>query len=106
MIYWIASHLAGEKILDNSDEALAETVAHEHLARHYDRIGFFRSKKGEVDFLQPNRWCVEVKWAQFAENLSKAFYDLTLPEKIVWTQRNFLEQYPKFNAVEATATHS
>jgi predicted AAA+ superfamily ATPase len=98
MIYWIACHLAGEKTRENSDEALAETVAHEHLARVYDRIGFFRSKKGEIDFIQANKWCIEVKWAPTAENLSKAFYDATMPEKIVWTQRNFLDEYPKFSA--------
>jgi predicted AAA+ superfamily ATPase len=95
MLYWISCHLAGERTPEQANDALAETVAHEHLARLYDRIGFFRSKKGEIDFMQANKWCVEVKWSPVAENISKAFYDAVTPEKIVWTQRNFLQEYPQ-----------
>jgi uncharacterized protein len=95
LIYWIASHLAGDRIAEHADDALAESVANEHLARRYTRIGYFNSKKGEIDFLKSQKWCLEIKWAPVADNLSRAFYDMILPQKIVWTQRNFLAEWPE-----------
>ena len=50
---------------------------------------FRRYKKGEIDFISPRKWAVEVKWAEFASNLSKNYLNLSLLNKKVWTKNNF-----------------
>jgi uncharacterized protein len=93
IIYWIGLELAG-KTQDAHEEALAEMVAHEHLCRRYKRFGYYRTDRGEVDFVSAGNWCVEVKWSPAALHLSKEFHKLQLPRKIVWTQKNFLQDWP------------
>lgn len=95
LIYWIALDLAGGRSSEDVEEVLAEQVANEHLARQYSRFGYFKNKRGEVDFVAAKKWCLEVKWAKAATNISKTFFDMVLPQKIVWTQSNFLEEWPK-----------
>lgn len=94
LLYWMALDLSGMRMPDDAESRLAEMVAYEHLARKYRRFGYFQNKHGEIDFLLPTRWAVEVKWAPVAVNLSKAYLNLQLQEKQVWTQGNFLEQWP------------
>lgn len=94
LIYWICVHLAGDRAPTNAEDALAENIANEHLARRWSRFGYLRTDQGEIDFLQANKWCLEVKWAPMAVNLSKTFYNAVLPQKIVWTQNNFLNAWP------------
>lgn len=90
LLYWIAHDLSGRKIAENSVEKLAEMVAHEYLSRSHNRFGYFSNQNGEVDFILPGEWAVEVKWAPAATNLSRAYLNLSTPNKKVWVQNNFL----------------
>jgi predicted AAA+ superfamily ATPase len=79
------------------EASIAEMVAHEELARRFGPsppLGFLSTPKGEVDFVHRKKWALEVKWAPFAHNLSKAFLSLSWPRKSVWHQSNFLDEFP------------
>ena len=91
LLYWIGLELSGKKAPANADEKLAEQVAHEYLSRNHSRFGYFSNKNGEVDFILPGEWALEVKWATAATNLSKAYLNLSLANKKVWTMSSFLE---------------
>lgn len=95
LIYWIAHEWCGLKPPANATEKIAEMVAHEALARKFKRFGYFSNKKGEVDFVFPKSWAIEVKWADAALNLSKTYLDLKIPSKAVWTKSNFLIDWPR-----------
>jgi predicted AAA+ superfamily ATPase len=95
LIYWLAIHLSGSPAPLNAEERIAELVANEHLARRYKRFGFHGNANGEVDFVFPHHWAVEVKWSAVANNLSKTYFQLQVPDKIVWTQNNFLQEWPR-----------
>jgi predicted AAA+ superfamily ATPase len=95
LIYWIALDLAGTREPGNIEDRLAELVANEALCRRYKRFGYFKTQKGEVDFLSPKNWALEVKWSNIPLNLSAAYKQLVLGEKIVWTYHNFLSEYPR-----------
>ena len=99
LLYWIALEHSGLKIPDNSESQLAEMVAHEHLTRRYSRFGYHGNDKGEVDFILPSQWAIEVKWSPVALNLSKTFLQLQIPEKIVWTQVNYLSEWPQLGSL-------
>lgn len=105
LIYWIAYEIAGEAPPKNAEEIVAEQVAHEHLSRRYQRFGYFRSKKGEIDFISAKQWCLEMKWSRVATNISKAFFDVVLPQKIVWTQHNCLLEWPNVKTGSVTKSH-
>ncbi|MBI4405885.1 MAG: ATP-binding protein [Deltaproteobacteria bacterium] len=94
LIYWIAFDLANKREKDKNLEPVAEMVANEHLARKFSRFGYFRNKQGEIDFISAKHWCLEIKWSLAATNLSKSFVQAIIPQKIVWTQQNFLEEWP------------
>lgn len=94
LVYWIASNLAGDKTPKNWEEVLAELTANEHLFRRYQRFGYFKTSSGEIDFMAASKWCVEVKWTPAVTSLSKTFHTTQLPQKIVWSQSNFLDQWP------------
>lgn len=91
LLFRLAYSLAGRKIPDNANEKMAEMVAHEFLSRTQRRFGYFNNRKGEVDFILPKQWAREVKWSNDATNLSRAYIDLTIPDKKVWLKTNFLE---------------
>ncbi len=92
LIYWIALDLAGDALTaKDHEEALAEMAANEFIARASRRVGYFKNSSGEVDFVEANKWCIEVKWAPAARHVSKAFHQLTVPQKLIWTQNNFFE---------------
>jgi predicted AAA+ superfamily ATPase len=91
LIFWMALKWAGIKAPENSIDLLAEQVAHEALARKYNRFGFGVSKKGEVDFILPRVWAIEVKWKNQPTGLSQLYLDLLIPEKKVWFKGNFLK---------------
>ncbi len=95
LLYWVALDLAGESTPKTVVEKLAEMAANESLARRYKRFGYFSSAKGEIDFISGKKWALEVKWAAVPSNLSKAYKDLPFGEKIVWSQTNFLKEFPK-----------
>ncbi|MGK5084814.1 ATP-binding protein [Bdellovibrionota bacterium FG-1] len=95
LLYRISLELAGKKQEENHDAAMAELVAHEALARRYSRLGYWSGKAGEVDFVLAQQWAIEVKWSSAAVNLSKAYLNLVVPEKTVWTQQNFLKEWPR-----------
>ena len=76
------------------ESAIAEMVANEHLARKYDRFGYLAGSSGEIDFYRATEWALEVKWSPVAENISKLFFKAPVPKKIVWTHRNFLNEWP------------
>lgn len=95
LIYWLGFKFAGLKISDDTQSNLAELVAHEHLSRRYEGFGYFQSRNGEVDFLSSKKWAIEVKWSPAATNLSKAYLNIQVPEKTVWTQSNFLVEWPR-----------
>lgn len=91
LIYWAILDLTGQTEPSNAEEQLAETVAAEYLARRYPRLGYFSSRQGEVDFISGRDMAVEVKWSNVARNLSPAYKSLSVFNKQVWTQGNFLE---------------
>lgn len=73
---------------------LAELVAAEALCRRYQRLGYLSSRQGEIDFFSPSAFALDVKWSPVAHNLSRAFLNLRMPNKVVWTQNNFLDEWP------------
>jgi predicted AAA+ superfamily ATPase len=95
LIYWIALRWAGLEPPRNFNDQLAETVAHEHLSRKCQRMGYYSDSKGEVDFYAHQRWALEVKWKEIPDNLSATYKNLLCPEKIVWTKGNFLSEWPR-----------
>ncbi len=95
IIYWIALEWGEVKTPKNHFDTLAEMVAHEHLHRKYKKFGFASTKKGEIDFILPKKWALEIKWSEFPGNLSQAYKDLNIKNKIVWTKNNFLKNEPK-----------
>jgi uncharacterized protein len=94
LLYWLALDLGRVSPPKQYEACLSEMVAHETLARRYKRFGYFRNDSGEVDFLLPKRWAIEVKWSQVPSNLSKSYLSLAVPWKTVWTQENFLSLFP------------
>ena len=94
LIYWIALDLAGERNRKGDEAEIVEMVANEHLHRRYSRFGYFKNENGEIDFVSAGEWGIEVKWSPVAANLSKTFFSTPLPQKIVWTQGNFLNEWP------------
>lgn len=94
LIYWLALEWAGVQAPRNAIEQIAEIAAHEHLARRYKRFGYLSSAKGEIDFYSAGQWALEVKWTNVVPNLSRAFKDLRVPKKILWTKSNFLNEWP------------
>ena len=95
LIYWIAYEWSGYKPPSDSRAFLAEMVAHEALSRRYSRFGYHSNKNGEIDFIFPKHWGIEVKWAEAATNISKTYQQLKLPFKTVWTKENFLNEWPE-----------
>jgi uncharacterized protein len=95
LIYWVAKRLSGRKEDLRAEEKLAEMVAHEALARRKGRLGYLSVASGEVDFILPSEWAVEVKWSPVPTNLSSAYKNLVLPFKTVWTHGNYLREFPK-----------
>ena len=85
---------AGDEVEDEQLNTLAEQTANEHLSRRFKRFGYFHSNAGEIDFFSANKWCLEVKWAPYAKNLSKAFLQCVIPQKILWTYENFFVDWP------------
>lgn len=94
LIYRLAFTWAGMQPPETAEEALAELVAHEHLSRLHKRMGYLSTSKGEVDFVAPDPWALEVKWSASAQHLSRAYKDLRMTRKVLWTQSNFLEEWP------------
>lgn len=94
IIYQLAYEISGFKIPENFEEKLAEMTAHEELSRIYKKFGYISSKQGEVDFISPKNWAVEVKWSNIVSNLSKTYKNLNIANKIVWTKNNFLKELP------------
>jgi predicted AAA+ superfamily ATPase len=90
LVYWVAMDWAGIKIPAHHAEQLAENIAAEHLSRKHTRFGYFSNKNGEVDFVNGNEWAIEVKWSPTPGNLSKAYKNLLIANKKVWSQENFL----------------
>jgi predicted AAA+ superfamily ATPase len=100
LIYRLSLNWAGIPLPRNIEEVLAETRAHESLARRssaaHQRFGYYSvAKKGEVDFFSPSGWAIESKWSPVAHNLSRLFLDSKIPEKIVWTHENYLSEWPE-----------
>lgn len=98
LLYHLALNLAGESIPADYESQLAEMVAHEHLARRLGRFGYFATARGEIDFYRAKHWAVEVKWSPVASNLSREYLNARVPQRIVWTQSNFLEEWPRSNS--------
>ena len=93
LIYWVAQEWSDQKAPENFEEQIAEMVAHEEISRRVSRIGYFSNQSGEIDFIHDSKWALEVKWTPLVTNVSKAFKKLPLPEKLVWTQQNFLKDW-------------
>jgi len=96
LLYWLSSHLANQtnKSPQNQHPLIAEHVAHEFLSRKYDRFGYFSNQNGEIDFVLPKKWAIEIKWTPYAHNLSQSYLKTFFPFKSVWTQSNYLEELP------------
>lgn len=95
LLYWLALDLGNESKTDIPYEVLAEMCANEFLARSNKRFGYFSAKSGEIDFVSPKKWAIEVKWSPVANNLSKAYLAHVAPYKTVWTQESIFEDAPK-----------
>lgn len=98
LLFWLALEWAGFPIEDNKEAVLAEMVAHETLYRMTqkakERMGYLSTQKGEVDFVGAAKWAVEVKWSAHHHNLSRAFKETALTEKIVWNFTDFMQVFP------------
>lgn len=96
LLYWLALDYSGYSPPIDALPLLAEQVVHEALSRRYSqqRFGYFSSNKGEIDFLCPHHWAIEVKWSFMAQNLSKAYLNYHASWKTVWTKTNFLKEWP------------
>ncbi|MEN0057812.1 MAG: ATP-binding protein [Bdellovibrio sp.] len=94
LIYWIALEWGEVVPPKNTFDVLAEMVAHEHLVRRFKKFGFTTGKKGEIDFISPKNWAIEVKWKDTPTGLSQAYRDLVIQDKVVWTKQNFLKNFP------------
>lgn len=95
LIYWLALEWAGLDQPANAYEVVAEMVAHEHLLRRYKRFGVYSNRSGEIDFVSPKKWALEVKWSGHSGSaLSNAYKNLRLPFKAVWSPHNFLDEWP------------
>lgn len=92
LVYWIALEKGGYKIPENFSEKLAEMVAHELLSRKGAKFGYFSSKAGEVDFVAPGGWAIEVKWVDAVTQISSAYKNLRIARKKVWSKSNFLAE--------------
>jgi predicted AAA+ superfamily ATPase len=90
LIFWLAQNLSNSKKNENFSEKIAEMVAHEFLSRSHSRFGYFSSLKGEVDFILPDEWAIEVKWSDAVTNISQAYKNLEILNKKVWSKSNFL----------------
>lgn len=97
LLYWMTAEKGGLKEEVNIENKLAEQVAHESLARKYQRFGYFSNKSGEIDFILPKQWAIEVKWSPVATNISMSYTSLVVPWKTVWTQETLLTTYPLKN---------
>ncbi len=91
--------MAGLPLGTNWKSSVAEIVGFEALAQRvektHERLGYYSSAAGEVDYFSPKRWAIELKWSAVAHNMSPAFHAAPVPEKFVWTQSNFLDQQPE-----------
>lgn len=95
LLYWMSKDLQGNALHDSDYSAIAEMVAHEELSRRYSRFGYTATNlKGEIDFISPKQWAIEVKWADTARNISKLYLDTPLPFKEVWTKPTFAQSLP------------
>jgi predicted AAA+ superfamily ATPase len=98
IIYWIAIRMGGLPQPQNWEDKIAEMVGFEALSRlaeqRHERVGYYSSTRGEVDFFSPKRWAIELKWSHAATNISKAFSSIDVPQKFVWTIENFLVDWP------------
>lgn len=94
LIFWIALEWSGFSEPSEVNSLIAEQIAGTELLSRYKRIGYLSTRNGEIDFCKPKRWAIEVKWSKAARNISKAFLKSKLPEKIVWTKSNFLNEFP------------
>lgn len=90
LLFWIAYDLSGKKVPAHYEEQIAELVAHEHLSRKFKRFGYFSNKNGEVDFILPSEWAIELKWSEVPKNISKAYLNLNMLNKKIWTKKNYL----------------
>lgn len=90
LIYWVALHWSGMTVPQNFEEQLAETLAHEYLKRRAPRLGYYSNQSGEVDFINQREWAIEVKWQSTPSNLSKAYKNLSIHHKKVWSYETLL----------------
>lgn len=95
LLFWIALEWSGHSLPPDALPKIAEMVAGEALLRRYQRVGYYSSSKGEVDFYKHRAWALEVKWSSIVANLSRAYFDIKVPHKLVWSQVNFLEEWPE-----------
>jgi uncharacterized protein len=98
LLYWLALEWSGFKAHVEPESVLAEMVANEALMRacsaRKQRLGYFSSAQGEVDFVSGAGFAIEVKWSPMETNLSRAYKKLLVPDKRVWTQLNLLADMP------------
>lgn len=94
IIYQIANDLSGIEKINIDETKIAQMLANEHLARRYNKFGYYSSKSGEIDFILPKAWAIELKWSNIPSNLSNAYKKLNIAKKIVWSHSNFLKEYP------------
>lgn len=94
-LYWLALQKSGFKWthlkLEDHYPILAELVAHEQLFRQEEDFGYINTANGEIDFVKPKEWAIEVKWSNIVHNLSKAYTHYIIPNKKIWYKGNFLE---------------
>ena len=100
VFYWVACFASGIKPSEDASALLAENTAHEFLFQkivstshqiEIPRFGYTAGKDGEIDFILSDNSAIEVKWSEYAHNLSKRY--LAHPENMrrCWTKNNFLE---------------
>jgi predicted AAA+ superfamily ATPase len=91
LLFHLAHELSGKRVTEDFEPKMAELVAHEQLSRSHRRFGYFSNQNGEIDFVLPGEWAVEVKWSDLPTNLSRSYLNLGIADKRVWLKRGFLE---------------
>jgi uncharacterized protein len=93
ILFWLAFDWAQVNPPEQSDSMIAETVAHEYIFRKYERFGFYYDRNGEIDFLEPKKWALEIKYSGSISHISKTFLKAQVPQKIIWYKNNFLQKF-------------
>ena len=98
LIYRITFDPAKLKFRVIFSEVLSEIIAYAHISKfstkHKFRFGYLSTSKGGVDFSNGGNWATKVKLSN-NQNLSRAYKDQIIPDKMIWGKYNLLIEWPR-----------